>query len=92
METMCSTMVPRALYSGFAGRFTNNFFSSLPYGNNLDLSCPTRRVNRINPIGRFWHLLCNLDRVVVYFRPYCLMDENLDVNADGIFAYCNFMA
>jgi hypothetical protein len=43
--------VLRTLYLGLAGKFSNNFRSSLPYGCNLDLSCLTRLVNEVNPIG-----------------------------------------
>jgi hypothetical protein len=91
METMCSTVFLIALYSSLAGRFSNNYFSSLPYGRNLDLSFPTGRVNGVNPIRRFWHLLCKLEKDVADFKTYSLTDENPDVNTDGIFMYHDFM-
>jgi len=92
MEKMHSTVVLTALYLSLAGKFSNNSFSSLPYGCNLDLSCLMGRVNGVNPIGRFWNLLCKLDRGVVDLRPCRLTNENLDANTDGIFVYHGFMA
>jgi hypothetical protein len=59
---------------------------------HLDLSCPMGRVNGGNPIGRFWHLLCKLDKDVADFRPFRLTDGNLGTNTDGIYTYHSFMA
>jgi hypothetical protein len=57
----------------------------------LDLSFSMRRVNGVNPIGRLWNLLCNLDRDVANFRPFRLTDGNPSVNIDGILSCHGFM-
>jgi hypothetical protein len=54
----------------------------------LDLSCSMGRVNGVNPFGRFWHLLCKLDRDVADFKPFHLTDGNPGMNNNGIFVYC----
>jgi hypothetical protein len=37
-------------------------------------------VNGVNPIRRFWNLLCKLDRDMANFIPYHLTDENPSAN------------
>jgi hypothetical protein len=49
-------------------------------------------VNGVNHIGRFWHLICKLDRDVANFRPFCLTDGNPGENTNDIFTYHGFMA